>query len=252
MVGLTKTVALEIARSHITCNAICPGFVRTPLAEAQIAPLAKAHNVLGGGGADRPAAGPPALQALGRGRGYRPHGAAPLRPGQRRLQRRGDLHRRGLAGQLMAKETGEGPGESPAGKPGSAPTGDLRAEGPLPEALIPLPPRRLGRCRSLAVAKPVATKRLNLALQGGGTHGAFTWGALDRLLEDERIVFDGVSGTSAGGINAAIFVQGLAEGGREGAKKALDRMWRDVAGRLAMSPLQNTPLEKALWGYDLT
>ena len=47
-------------------------------------------------------------------------------------------------------------------------------------------------------------------------------------------------------------MQGLAEGGREGAKKALDRMWRDVAGRLAMSPLQNTPLEKAIWGYDLT
>ena len=65
-------------------------------------------------------------------------------------------------------------------------------------------------------------------MQGGGTHGAFTWGALERLLEDERIVFDGVSGTSAGGINAAIFVQGLAEGGREGAKK---RARPDVAGR---------------------
>jgi len=103
-----------------------------------------------------------------------------------------------------------------------------------------------------AVAKPVATKRLNLALQGGGTHGAFTWGVLDRLLEDERIVFDGVSGTSAGAINAAIFVQGLAEAGRAGARAALDRLWRAVAARLAVSPLRNTPFEKALWGYDLT
>ncbi|TCZ59886.1 patatin-like phospholipase family protein [Roseicella aquatilis] len=106
--------------------------------------------------------------------------------------------------------------------------------------------------RKPAVAREVAPKRINLALQGGGTHGAFTWGVLDRLLEDERLVFDGVSGTSAGALNAAIFVQGLAEDGRPGARKALDRMWRDVAARLAVSPLRNTPLEKALWGYDLT
>ncbi len=102
------------------------------------------------------------------------------------------------------------------------------------------------------VARPAGTKRVNLALQGGGTHGAFTWGVLERLLEDERLDIDGVSGTSAGGINAAILVQGLAEGGREGAIVALGRLWREVAGRLATSPLQNTPLEKALWGYDLT
>ena len=57
---------------------------------------------------------------------------------------------------------------------------------------------------SPAVAKPVAKKRLSLALQGGGTHGAFTWGAMERLLEDERIDFDGFSGTSAGAINGAM------------------------------------------------
>jgi NTE family protein len=102
------------------------------------------------------------------------------------------------------------------------------------------------------VAKPVKARRINLALQGGGTHGAFTWGVLERLLEDDRLDVDGVSGTSAGAINAAILVQGLAEGGREGAIRALDRLWRDVAARLALSPLQNTPLEKAIWGYDLT
>ncbi|MBL6455862.1 patatin-like phospholipase family protein [Belnapia sp. T6] len=103
-----------------------------------------------------------------------------------------------------------------------------------------------------AVAKPPAPKRINLALQGGGTHGAFTWGVLERLLEDERLTIDGVSGASAGAINAAVLVQGLADGGREGAIRALDRMWRDVAARLAVSPLRNTPFEKALWGFDLT
>jgi NTE family protein len=102
-----------------------------------------------------------------------------------------------------------------------------------------------------AVARPV-TRRVNLALQGGGTHGAFTWGVLERLLEDDRLEFDAVSGTSAGAVNAAVFVQGLCEGGREGARAALDRVWQDVAGRLAMSPLQNSPVEKAIWGHDLT
>jgi NTE family protein len=102
------------------------------------------------------------------------------------------------------------------------------------------------------IAKPMKARRVNLALQGGGTHGAFTWGVLERLLEDDRLDIDGVSGTSAGGINAAILVQGLAEGGREGAIRALSRLWRDVAVQLAASPLQNTPLEKVVWGYDLT
>ena len=109
-----------------------------------------------------------------------------------------------------------------------------------------------GRMPAPAVAKPPAPKKINLALQGGGTHGAFTWGVLERLLEDERLAIDGVSGASAGAINAAVLVQGLADGGRQGAITALDRMWRDVAARLAVSPLRNTPFEKALWGFDLT
>jgi NTE family protein len=72
-----------------------------------------------------------------------------------------------------------------------------------------------------AVARPPAARRLNLALQGGGTHGAFTWGVLERLLEDDRLEFEAVSGTSAGAVNAAVFVQGLCEGGRDGARAAL-------------------------------
>ena len=105
---------------------------------------------------------------------------------------------------------------------------------------------------SPAVAKPVAKKRLSLALQGGGTHGAFTWGAMERLLEDERIDFDGFSGTSAGAINGAMVVQGLIESGPAGAITALDRFWRSMAANLAMSPMQALPWEKAMWGHDLT
>jgi len=102
-----------------------------------------------------------------------------------------------------------------------------------------------------AVARP-ATRRINLALQGGGTHGAFTWGVLERLLEEDRLEFEAVSGTSAGAVNAAVFVQGLCAGGREGARAALADLWHQTAARLAMSPIQNTPFEKALWGHDLT
>ena len=67
----------------------------------------------------------------------------------------------------------------------------------------------------------VGEKTVNLALQGGGSHGAFTWGVLDRLLEDERIGFDGVTATSAGGVNAVVLADGLALNGREGARERL-------------------------------
>src|SRR3984893_5713859 len=69
----------------------------------------------------------------------------------------------------------------------------------------------------------------NLALQGGGTHGAFTWGALQRLLEEPRFQIDGVSATSAGAMNAVVLAHGLTAGGRDGAKVALADFWRGVA-----------------------
>jgi len=72
-------------------------------------------------------------------------------------------------------------------------------------------------------------KRVNLALQGGGAHGAFTWGVLDALLEDGRLEFEAISGTSAGAMNAAITASGLCKGGAEGARAALRAFWRDVA-----------------------
>lgn len=71
-------------------------------------------------------------------------------------------------------------------------------------------------------------KRINLALQGGGAHGAFTWGVLDRLLEDDDLEIAGISGTSAGAMNAAALKSGLIEGGREGARENLDWLWEQV------------------------
>lgn len=70
---------------------------------------------------------------------------------------------------------------------------------------------------------------LNLALQGGGAHGAFTWGVLDALLEDGRFNFEGVSGTSAGAMNAICLAQGLMSGGNAGARRALADFWIAVA-----------------------
>lgn len=72
------------------------------------------------------------------------------------------------------------------------------------------------------------TRTLNLALQGGGSHGAFTWGALDRLLLEPDLEFESVSGTSSGAINAAVLAQGLLDGGRDGARAALAKFWKNV------------------------
>jgi len=72
------------------------------------------------------------------------------------------------------------------------------------------------------------TKRINLALQGGGAHGAFTWGALDRLLEEDWLEIAAISGTSAGALNGAALKSGLAQGSREAAREALDWLWTQV------------------------
>jgi NTE family protein len=103
-----------------------------------------------------------------------------------------------------------------------------------------------------AVSRPAQPHRVNLALQGGGTHGAFTWGVLLRLLEEESIEVAAISGTSAGAINGAALAQGLAEGGRAGAVALLDRLWTAIGTYYAFSPLRNSPLEELLWGPDLS
>ncbi|HNT38046.1 MAG TPA: patatin-like phospholipase family protein [Rubrivivax sp.] len=79
------------------------------------------------------------------------------------------------------------------------------------------------------------TRRIDLALQGRGTQGAFTWGVLDRLLEDERIRFGAISGSSAGAMNAVALAAGFAEGGRKGARESLLRFWSRVADSLRLS-----------------
>jgi len=82
------------------------------------------------------------------------------------------------------------------------------------------------------------TKHVGLALQGGGAHGAFTWGVLDRLLEIEELVADGIVGTSAGAINAVVTAYGLHIGGKEKAKELLDKLWKDIAlsGNILFKP----------------
>ncbi|WP_104204108.1 patatin-like phospholipase family protein [Billgrantia saliphila] len=86
-----------------------------------------------------------------------------------------------------------------------------------------------------------ACKKIDLALQGGGSHGALTWGVLDRLLEDERLEIDGISGTSAGAMNAVVLADGLHRGGRAGARDALRTFWRAVSGAARFSPIQRSP-----------
>lgn len=87
-------------------------------------------------------------------------------------------------------------------------------------------------------------KVINLALQGGGSHGAFAWGALDRLLEDERIAIEGIVGTSAGAMNAVVTAYGLTLGGNEGARQALRRFWESVAEMGARSVMQPSWLDR--------
>lgn len=87
------------------------------------------------------------------------------------------------------------------------------------------------------------TKRLALALQGGGSHGAITWGVLDRLLEEDKLELHGFSGTSAGAMNAAVLAYGLHKGGRDEARKRLGIFWREIADSAATSPLQPSPFD---------
>jgi NTE family protein len=92
---------------------------------------------------------------------------------------------------------------------------------------------------------------INLALQGGGSHGAFTWGVLDRLLEDETILFEGISGTSAGAMNAAMLVSGFSNGGRRGAQALLATFWQRVSEASAFTPLRQNPMEQFFYGWNL-
>jgi len=87
-------------------------------------------------------------------------------------------------------------------------------------------------------------KRINLALQGGGAHGAFTWGVLDHLLTDERLAIEGISGTSAGALNAVVLADGLARGGPPDARKRLAEFWRAASFGGNLPDLQRGVVER--------
>ena len=159
MVGLTKVVALEAAEHGVTCNAVCPGYVWTPLVEKQIDEQAAAHEHSARAGGPRRAPGRAADASASR-RSRRSAATVAFLCGPAR----GLDHRRGAAGRWRLDRALSMTGrEEPCAMDGSATA--ARAGGRL----------RAGAGRRGAV---------NLALQGGGAHGAFTWGVLDRLLEE--------------------------------------------------------------------
>lgn len=89
-------------------------------------------------------------------------------------------------------------------------------------------------------------KKINLALQGGGSHGAFAWGALDRILEDERIAVEGIVGTSAGAMNAVVTAYGLTLDGNEGARRSLKSFWEAVTELGTWSLMQASWIDQLL------
>ncbi len=94
-------------------------------------------------------------------------------------------------------------------------------------------------------------KTLNLALQGGGSHGAFTWGVLDRLLEEDNLTIEGISGTSAGAMNAAALLQGHCVGGNQGAKESLEKFWQGVGEMAAFGLPQRSLLDQMTGNWNL-
>jgi NTE family protein len=92
---------------------------------------------------------------------------------------------------------------------------------------------------------------IDLALQGGGAHGAFTWGVLDRLLEEPWLHIEGISGTSAGAMNAAVLVDGFIKDGPQGARSQLELFWKRVSDAALLSPFRRTPLDILLGRWTL-
>ncbi|MEN5084557.1 patatin-like phospholipase family protein [Bosea sp. TWI1241] len=92
---------------------------------------------------------------------------------------------------------------------------------------------------------------IDLALQGGGSHGAFTWGVIERIFEQESLRVESISGTSAGAMNAAVLGHGYMVGGPKGAVAALERFWRSVSEAARFSPIQRTPFDVAAGNWSL-
>jgi len=107
------------------------------------------------------------------------------------------------------------------------------------------------RPRRNRASKTEGAKPISLALQGGGSHGAFTWGVLDRLLADDRIRIEAISGTSAGAMNAAVLADGLMRGGRAEAREALARFWEAIGRNGRFGPIHRGPLDHASGSWNL-
>ncbi|MEL6206545.1 MAG: patatin-like phospholipase family protein [Pseudomonadota bacterium] len=97
-------------------------------------------------------------------------------------------------------------------------------------------------------------KSINLALQGGGSHGAFTWGVLDRMFEEDQLWIEAISGTSAGAMNAVVAACGMYDNGAAGARDALEEFWHAVSVAGQASPIKRTPLDMLVgnWSMDLS
>jgi NTE family protein len=129
---------------------------------------------------------------------------------------------------------------------------------PKAEPPIALAPRPAKAAEAAPAEAPEATSEgrkpllVDFALQGGGSHGAFTWGVLDRLLEEEWFTIEAISGTSAGAMNAAVMADGFTAGGHAGARAALAKFWRAVSDAASMSPLKRGPMDVLLnrWTLD--
>ncbi|MDJ1157486.1 patatin-like phospholipase family protein [Chelatococcus sp. SYSU_G07232] len=100
--------------------------------------------------------------------------------------------------------------------------------------------------RPRGIAGPKAEKTVSFALQGGGAHGAFTWGVLDAVLEDGRLAIEAISGTSAGAMNAVVMTEGFLEGGIDGARAQLETFWRRVSRDGSLPDVQRSLMEKVL------
>ena len=94
-------------------------------------------------------------------------------------------------------------------------------------------------------------KLINLALQGGGAHGAFTWGVLDRILEDGRLEIDAISGTSAGAMNAVALASGYQDGNADGAREKLESFWRSMSEAAKDSPIKRAPIDVLMGNWSL-
>ncbi len=126
------------------------------------------------------------------------------------------------------------------------------AEAPKPKpaaakpAAAPKPPAPEPETPNAAEAAATGKKPLSLALQGGGSHGAFAWGVLDRIFEADVFDVRAIVGTSAGAMNASVAAYGLAKGGPTGAREALSAFWGRISNSARMSPLQPSPLDRMM------